>query len=430
MAQVKYTGGEFIAKLESDIAEENFPFPSYLSFGSLPDEDWGSQSYDDQASKLSLNWRSTEGSSISINSNASGSDANGTSKGILKLSGKQSGTQISSSWNDSWSDKTDNKSKTVSWAYTAGTPSKDDDFNYKWAYSQKFFRNDSSPGSVISNLDFSNKDYVFNWAEYNTGTSDNWKSTISKYFFKDIQANQTYTFTGILSANIPKNEFKLNASNIKLTSSELVFETSKLSMTFSKEIWRSFPVITAEAESLEAISVGLAAWEDIFSKSDNKITVLELNGKLIDAKEGNDTILGGVGADTLVGGLGADQLTGSAGGDLFMFSAGDSDLSTKTSDLIKDFKFSEGDRIKLDGMGEINCHVRDLKEASFSSARADANKDFNEGLNVSIQFVGSRALVFVDFDADGKADSVIALTGLKVGNNAFIDYAESGEMFA
>lgn len=80
-------------------------------------------------------------------------------------------------------------------------------------------------------------------------------------------------------------------------------------------------------------------------------------------------------------------------------------------------------------MEDVNCHVRDFKESSFASALVDAKKDFLEGLNVSIQFVNSNALVFIDFDGDATADSVITLIGLKAGDNSFTTYAEGGSMF-
>ncbi|MGF6397411.1 surface adhesion protein [Pseudomonas frederiksbergensis] len=63
---------------------------------------------------------------------------------------------------------------------------------------------------------------------------------------------------------------------------------------------------------------------------------------LLDADKGNDILLGGSGNDSLIGGQGNDMLIGGSGADTFIWKAGDTG-----SDVIKDFKASEGDRIDL-----------------------------------------------------------------------------------
>ncbi|URM28834.1 retention module-containing protein [Pseudomonas frederiksbergensis] len=63
---------------------------------------------------------------------------------------------------------------------------------------------------------------------------------------------------------------------------------------------------------------------------------------LLDAGKGNDILLGGSGNDSLIGGQGNDILIGGSGADTFIWKAGDTG-----SDVIKDFKASEGDRIDL-----------------------------------------------------------------------------------
>ncbi|MGF6129012.1 hypothetical protein QF019_004236 [Pseudomonas frederiksbergensis] len=62
----------------------------------------------------------------------------------------------------------------------------------------------------------------------------------------------------------------------------------------------------------------------------------------LDGGKGNDILLGGTGNDTLMGGSGNDILIGGSGADTFVWKAGDTG-----SDVIKDFKASEGDRIDL-----------------------------------------------------------------------------------
>jgi len=60
----------------------------------------------------------------------------------------------------------------------------------------------------------------------------------------------------------------------------------------------------------------------------------------------NEAFDGGAGRDTLNGGGGNDTLTGGGGGDLFVFEA----RKDAGHDVIKDFKFAEGDRISIPGM--------------------------------------------------------------------------------
>lgn len=62
----------------------------------------------------------------------------------------------------------------------------------------------------------------------------------------------------------------------------------------------------------------------------------------LDGGSGNDILLGGTGNDLLDGGKGNDTLIGGLGGDTFVWKAGDTG-----TDVIKDFKAAEGDRIDL-----------------------------------------------------------------------------------
>ncbi|ROM66177.1 large adhesive protein [Pseudomonas brassicacearum] len=58
--------------------------------------------------------------------------------------------------------------------------------------------------------------------------------------------------------------------------------------------------------------------------------------------KGNDILLGGSGNDTLIGGQGNDTLIGGLGGDTFVWKSGETG-----TDVIKDFKVGDGDRIDL-----------------------------------------------------------------------------------
>jgi len=65
------------------------------------------------------------------------------------------------------------------------------------------------------------------------------------------------------------------------------------------------------------------------------------NGDQVRGGAGNDQLFGGLGHDTLFGGRGDDDMRGGFGGDLFELSEG--------NDRIEDFRFSEDDRLAIQG---------------------------------------------------------------------------------
>lgn len=278
-------------------------------------------------------------------------------------------------------------------------------------------------------------DYLYGGAGNDIYVLDSWTTGDSggAVIVEDINAG-TDTIIGSVSKSRPTFYMPSNVENYVSDTSltdndqpiyvEIIGNDSSNIIQTSPARWSNLDKLTA------AINETFNSYEKFYGGGGNDTLKSGAGNDWLEGGEGNDQLFGGADSDTLIGGLGSDQLTGGAGHDVFVLAAGDGVLSAKASDQIKDFKYGEGDQLKLDGVVKINCHVRDLKESSFSSAQADANKDFSQGLNVSIQFVGSNALMFVDFDADSKADSVITLTGIKSGNNAFVKYAESGEMFA
>lgn len=84
---------------------------------------------------------------------------------------------------------------------------------------------------------------------------------------------------------------------------------------------------------------------------------------------GNDVLIGGDGNDILVGDIGSDTLTGGAGADTFVLSTGENLALDTASDIIVDFRPSEGDRIGL---------TSNLSNTSFTQS----------GSNTLIQFGG------------------------------------------
>ena len=84
---------------------------------------------------------------------------------------------------------------------------------------------------------------------------------------------------------------------------------------------------------------------------------------------GNDILIGGDGNDFLFGDTGSDTLTGGAGADTFVLSTGENLTLDTASDIIIDFRPSEGDRIGL---------TSNLSNTSFTQS----------GSNTLIQFGG------------------------------------------
>jgi surface adhesion protein len=82
--------------------------------------------------------------------------------------------------------------------------------------------------------------------------------------------------------------------------------------------------------------------DSLLGGAGNDILFGQGGNDLLDAGKGNDILLGGNGNDSLMGGQGNDILIGGSGADTFVWKAGDTG-----SDVIKDFKASEGDRIDL-----------------------------------------------------------------------------------
>jgi surface adhesion protein len=100
----------------------------------------------------------------------------------------------------------------------------------------------------------------------------------------------------------------------------------------------------------------------------------------LDGGKGNDILLGGTGNDTLMGGQGNDILIGGSGGDTFVWKAGDTG-----SDVIKDFKASEGDRIDLRDLlqGESGSTIDNFLKITtvdgVSSLQVSSTGQFNSG---------------------------------------------------
>lgn len=135
---------------------------------------------------------------------------------------------------------------------------------------------------------------------------------------------------------------------------------------------------------------------------------------------GDDTITGGKGNDFLAGGRGADTLKGGAGRDIFHFAAGDSGLTLETADQILDFK-SKQDKLQFDFAANSNAvTIVKNKQASLDAFETLAAAELQAGKRVVVGSDGQHGYVLADSDADGQADMLIQLTGIKASNKIAI----------
>ena len=107
---------------------------------------------------------------------------------------------------------------------------------------------------------------------------------------------------------------------------------------------------------------------------DNDLLFGGSGNDLLRGGSGNDDLRGGRGSDTLVGGSGIDTLKGASGRDEFLFETFSSEV-----DFIRDFDFTEGDKIVVGFSNNINRFSENeaTGEILFDGvafARVDANQ--------------------------------------------------------
>lgn len=148
-----------------------------------------------------------------------------------------------------------------------------------------------------------------------------------------------------------------------------------------------------------------------------------------------DTITGGAGKDVITGGAGADVLTGGAGNDTFVYAAA-SQSTLVAMDKITDFQANTfgsgtngaagiaagadatkwtGDVIRLDvGNGQVTAGTLVSVQTNASDAQTFLQNTAANGTanQVGIALDSSSGKLYIDWDSNGTADSVIELTGV------------------
>jgi Ca2+-binding RTX toxin-like protein len=390
MSQVTQTGGEILQTLFTETqSSDSWPFSIYLSVGSIPNQNWNSATYDSTSASTKLNFKSSEGSTLSLIGTRSGDDTKGSDSLSLNLKTTSKDSFVMSNVN-SWS-STLNSDKTNATIFFAGDAStKLDDYTYKVSQTQSKKSSEMTTGFTEArqgslNFAFSNSQYKFeangtyaNKGEWSNSENkfiyDQSQSTISKYSFQDISNGLLVSFSSISKENKIADQVELSVKNLSLTTNDYSYKVASVNISSNSN---DLPDLFPESGDLGALTNDFSKFEVILSVASATVVIKASDGKSFDAGAGNDTVTGGAGDDTILGGVGndilnggagddvlaggsgSDKLTGGKGDETFVINKDDYDFtSVKTvlADTITDFKYTETekDSIVLDGFGGID----------------------------------------------------------------------------
>jgi Ca2+-binding RTX toxin-like protein len=439
MTSKTISGTEFLIDKFADSTdpENGWPLSGQLTISAYLSDDWNSQSYDPDAPEVALRFKSAQGSTLRFNKIQSENGSSGESATAITIATAR-GDSCVVNFSDRWNSRGSSATGMVNWKYVGDPSDKSDDFSYR---TQSTFTATEAGGknsnSNSASLTFANADYKFNLSIVR---SDNWQSAdfgkaidtssnvFSKYELVDIANEFGLKFSGSVINDDIAGTASVSIKGVKMDTASYTMTIANHKETFDQSLLEGIPVLPKS--NLSELYGAFSQLEAVLMRAHNQIKITSADGVTVDTGTGNDTIIGGKGDDVLIGGMGRDSMSGGAGADVFRFAVGDGGLSPSLSDVITDFKLADNDQIRLDGLTDIRCTVTQAAQKSFSLALGTAANEFAKGSNVSLQFVGKNALLFVDGNEDAKADLAITLTGLKTGNLALADYAESGEMFA
>ncbi len=389
MSQVTQTGGEFIQSIDTQNPDTSFPLYTYLSFGSIPNENWNSVTYDSASTSTKLNFKSSEGSTLGIFGTKSGDDTKGSESFSMNLKTTSKDAFVVSN-NESWTSSASSRKISANISFVGDTSTKSDDYIYKLSQTEGEKSTEITTGSTGTgqssvNLVFSNAQYIFEgnqtstykeeWSSsQNKNIVEQYQSTVSKYSFQDKSNGLLVSFSGVSKGNGITDQVELNLKTISLTTGDYSYKVAALNILSSSN---DLPNIFPDSGDLGVITNEFSKFEALLSSASATVVFKSSEGKSFDAGAGNDSVTGGAGNDTILGalgndiliggagddilsgGLGTDKLTGGKGNDTFKISKSDFDFtSAKTvlADVITDFKYSatEKDSISFDGFGDVD----------------------------------------------------------------------------
>lgn len=189
------------------------------------------------------------------------------------------------------------------------------------------------------------------------------------------------------------SEFEIAAKSASFTPADLNF-WENLNLGFSSEVLSKDSIFD---EMQNKVLPEIYEFSNVV-----KLLTLVDSAGTFDAKDGNDTVTGGMGNevligglgndilngtggnDTLIGGVGKDKLTGGKGNDSFVLSKDDyvfTSTQTVLVDTITDFKYvknGEQDSLTLDGFGDVAVY-KTMKLAQAAKATAEVIYESNTG---------------------------------------------------
>ena len=389
MSQVTQTGGEFIQSIDTQNPDTSFPLYTYLSFGSIPNQNWNSATYDSASASTKLNFKSSEGSTLGIIGTKSGDDTKGSESFSMNLKTTSKDAFVVSN-NESWTSSASSRKISANISFVGDTSTKSDDYTYKLSQTEGEKSTEITTGSTgtgqgSTNLIFSNAQYKFEgnasytykveWSNsQNKDILDQSQNTISKYSFQDISNGLLLSFSSVGKNNRITDQIEMSIKNLSLNTNDYSYRVAAINVSSNSN---DLPDLFPQSGSLASLTNDFSKIEALLSSASATVVIKSAEGKSFDAGAGNDSVTGGVGNDTILGalgndiliggagddilsgGLGTDKLTGGKGSDTFKISKSDFDFtSAKTvlADTIADFKYTatEKDSLTLDGFGDVD----------------------------------------------------------------------------
>lgn len=219
------------------------------------------------------------------------------------------------------------------------------------------------------------------------------KNTVSLYYNKsDYDLFEISEAQNFLVDDINKDDKQLIDPLMKDGFTHVIYDVQSKSVSFLKNIQllKFQDVIVTPDSMLKEEKVTISK---LPSKGNDLLTGTERSEKFL-ALAGDDTIIGGGGADTLSGGTGAD---------IFKFNyVEDSGITTRSRDIITDFKHSQKDKIDLSAMLSSS-------EFSFIGTKAFSKTNATEQL----RFDSKTSILYGSTDKDSDAEFSILLSGVK-----------------
>jgi len=300
MSQVTQTGGEVLQKLftDSQNSDSGWPLYTYLSAGTITNQNWNSATYDNASGSTKLNFKSSEGSTLGIVATKSGDENKGSDSLSMNLKTTSKDSFVASSA-DTWGSGSYSGKRSANVSFVGDTTTKLDDYKYNISRteSQKF--SETATGNTGTNqsslnIVFSNAQYNFEgnqtftskeeWSNsQNKNIIDQYQMTNSKYSFQDKSNGLLLSFSSVTKANNVIDQVEITAKNISLTTSDYTYKLAAVNILSSSN---DLPNIFPDSGDLGAITNEFSKFEALLSSSSATVVIKSSDGKSFDAGAG------------------------------------------------------------------------------------------------------------------------------------------------